>query len=93
MKVEIISGNEAGIVKDLPQVEAECAIQTGFAKPHVEPSITEETFTENQSLPSGAGLDAHAAEDAARAANAGDEKPKEEGLLSKIGHALGIGDN
>jgi len=32
MKVQILSGNDAGVVKDLPQTEAEVAIQTGFAQ-------------------------------------------------------------
>lgn len=50
MKVEIISGNEKGLVKDLPQVEAEVAVQTGFAK------------LAEQPLPSAADLDAVAEE-------------------------------
>jgi hypothetical protein len=43
MRVEIISGNEAGVVKDLPQIEAEVAISTGYAKPVYEgPASIEE---------------------------------------------------
>jgi hypothetical protein len=45
MKVEIMSGNDTGVVKDLPQVEAEIAIQTGFAKKFeaVEATVVSET--------------------------------------------------
>jgi hypothetical protein len=32
MKVRIRSGNEKGVVKDLPQIEAENVIATGFAE-------------------------------------------------------------
>jgi hypothetical protein len=32
MKVRIKSGNETGAVKDLPQIEAENALATGFAE-------------------------------------------------------------
>ena len=32
MKVRILSGNESGAVKDLPQIEAENAIATGYAE-------------------------------------------------------------
>jgi hypothetical protein len=31
MKVKIVSGNQAGLVQDLPQVEAEVAVATGYA--------------------------------------------------------------
>jgi hypothetical protein len=60
MKVEIISGNEAGVTKDLPQVEAEVAISTGYAKPVYEavPNVS----NEDAALPSAADLDAVAAE-------------------------------
>lgn len=30
-KVRILSGNQAGAVVELPQVEAECAIDSGYA--------------------------------------------------------------
>jgi translation initiation factor 2 gamma subunit (eIF-2gamma) len=36
MRVKIISGNQAGTVQDLPQVEAEVAISTGYAERVVE---------------------------------------------------------
>ena len=32
MKVRILSGNQAGAVVDMPQIEAENAIATGYAK-------------------------------------------------------------
>jgi hypothetical protein len=32
MKVRILSGNQKGAVKDLPQIEAENALATGFAE-------------------------------------------------------------
>lgn len=53
MRVEIISGNETGTVKDLPQIEAEIAIQTGFAKaceeePQAESELTADEDEESQ---------------------------------------------
>lgn len=37
MKVRILSGNDAGSIKELPQVEAENAIATGFGESAEEP--------------------------------------------------------
>lgn len=35
-KVRYLSGNQAGAVVELPEIEAQCAIDTGYAEPFVE---------------------------------------------------------
>lgn len=39
MKVRILSGNLAGTIQDLPQLDAEVAIQTGYAEAVPEDSM------------------------------------------------------
>jgi len=41
MKVRICSGNQKGAVIDLPQIEAENALATGYAEAYVEPAEPE----------------------------------------------------
>lgn len=40
-KVRYLSGNQAGAVVDLPEIEAQCAIDTGYAEPFVERTLKE----------------------------------------------------
>lgn len=37
MKVRILSGNEKGAVVEMPQLEAEAALSTGYAEEYKEP--------------------------------------------------------
>jgi hypothetical protein len=51
MRVRILSGHRAGCEQDLPQVEAEVAIATGYAElapePRVEPATVEDAPAED----------------------------------------------
>ena len=46
MKVKVKTGNQAGQVLDLPRIEAENMMATGYADPFVEPVVVKKAAVE-----------------------------------------------
>jgi hypothetical protein len=94
MKVEIISGNEAGVTKDLPQIEAEVRsrpVRQAGVRGSRHDQLKEEVHRGCKVCAfDWRRISTRTPRKKPRAqANSGcTEKPKEEGLLSKIGHRI-----